>query len=110
MNICKDTKHYSERNKGVGWMASLNNPSIQVSIYIPLNDLKWDGFRCFLIEMKWQPTSSPNSSTAQISVSSFRKTLYTCERIKRMRNKTVKIACQHFDTYTKNSNVCNLPP
>lgn len=30
-----------------------------VCVYFHLNDLEWNGFRSFLIEMKWQPTSSP---------------------------------------------------
>lgn len=75
-----------------------------------LNDLKWNGFRSFLIGMKQQPISSPQFKHCP-DFKLFRKVLYTCEKKKKNNgNKTVKIACLHFDRCIKNSNVCNLPP
>lgn len=60
---------------------------ICIYVYIQLNDLEWNGFRSFLMEMKWQRTLSIQFKHCSDFNIHFRKILYTCEKNKKNNEK-----------------------
>lgn len=71
---------------------------ICIYVYIQLNDLEWNGFRSFLMEMKWQRTLSIQfKHRSDFNKFILERFYIPAKRIKRtMKNKTVRTACLHF--------------